>query len=146
MGVFDNTGTVNDIQYVTISSAGNASDFGDLSDTRRSGAGASSSTRGLIMGGIKSSPVNIIEYITIANTGNMTDFGDLANTNYRHTAVTDSTTAISIGGDGSDNVMEFVTIASTGNASDFGDIICSQGVTDGGPEDAQSTSNCHGGL
>jgi hypothetical protein len=99
-----------------------------------------------MMGGKKSSDVNIIEYITIANTGNMTDFGDLASANHRNTAVTDSTTAISIGGDGSYNVMESVTIASTGDASDFGDIICQQNDANGGPVDAQSTSNCHGGL
>ena len=68
----------NVIDYVTIASTGNASDFGDLVDSRNGVAGAASSTRGLFAGGDYGSTLsNIIEYITIATTGNTTDFGDL---------------------------------------------------------------------
>jgi hypothetical protein len=65
------------MDYVTIASTSNATDFGDLSAACRLGAGASSATRGLIALGNTGSRVNTIEYITIASTGNSADFGDL---------------------------------------------------------------------
>ena len=72
------TGTLNDtMDYVTIASLGDATDFGDLSAACRLPAGASSSTRGLIALGNTGSRVNTIDYITIASVGNSVDFGDL---------------------------------------------------------------------
>jgi len=66
----------NVIDYVTIASTGNATDFGDL--TGMTGVkikGASSETRGTFM-----KTNNNIVYVTIASTGNATDFGDLPHT------------------------------------------------------------------
>jgi len=65
----------NIIDYVTIASAGNATDFGDLTAARIYVASCSNSTRGLFGGG--SGPSNVIDYVTIASAGNATDFGDL---------------------------------------------------------------------
>jgi hypothetical protein len=68
----------NVIQYVTIASTGNATDFGDLLNAQLNACGTSSTTRGVIAAGeFGSNGSNIIEYITIATTGNSTDFGDL---------------------------------------------------------------------
>jgi hypothetical protein len=68
---------VNTIEYITITSTGNASDFGDLTGTRLHNAACSSSTRGVFGGGDNPS-INTIEYITIASNGtNAQDFGDL---------------------------------------------------------------------
>ena len=64
----------NIIDYITIASVGNATDFGDLTVARNAPAACSSSTRGVFGGGNSS---NTIDYITIATTGNATDFGDL---------------------------------------------------------------------
>ena len=63
------------MDYITIATTGNATDFGDLTVARRFFAGVSSSTRGVFGGG----PTNqcVMDYITIATTGNATDFGDL---------------------------------------------------------------------
>ena len=69
---------VNIIEYVTIASKGNATDFGDLTAARYSLASCSSITRGLFGGGLETARVNTIEYVTIASTGNATDFGDLS--------------------------------------------------------------------
>ena len=69
---------VDKMEYVTMATLGNATDFGNLSRSTQSCSGASSSTRGLICGGRNPSNENNIEYITIATTGNTTDFGDLA--------------------------------------------------------------------
>ena len=65
----------NVIQYITISTAGNAIDFGDLSHATALSGGCASNTRGLITGDYPSTGDDI-DYITIASTGNAQDFGD----------------------------------------------------------------------
>ena len=73
------------IDYITIASTGNATDFGDLT-AGRSGVGAvSSTTRGVWGGGYISSGSNTIDYVTIASTGNASDFGDRTNSAYQLT-------------------------------------------------------------
>ena len=74
--------TYNIIDYVTISSTGNAVSFGSLlsgfQGQREGHTGASSSTRGLWGGGYGSPvSINVIEYNTIASTGNAVSFGSL---------------------------------------------------------------------
>jgi len=64
------------MDYITIGTTGNATDFGDLTTTRSRLPGTSNNTRGIFPGGSSS---NVIDYITIATTGNATDFGDLLN-------------------------------------------------------------------
>ena len=72
-GVFGDGAT---IDYITIATTGNATDFGDLTSTRRYLSACSSSTRG-VFGGGGGPTTNTIDYITIATTGNAEDFGDL---------------------------------------------------------------------
>ena len=67
----------NIMEYVTIASTGNATDFGDLTVARSQNGGTSSSTRGVYIGGRAPGASNIIDYITIASTGDATDYGDL---------------------------------------------------------------------
>jgi hypothetical protein len=126
-GGFDaSLGELNVIQYVTIASTGNATDFGDLLATTKQAGGAASETRGLFAGGYApSAQVNVIQYITIATTGNATDFGDLTIA-AQLSGVASSTRAV-FGGYG--NTLAYVTIASAGNAIDFGDLTNS--ITDG---------------
>jgi len=117
---------VDTIQFVTFSTKGKASDFGNLSAARSEVDSSSNSTRGLGFGGNKQglAYANEIEYITIASAGNSTDFGDLVATNYAGRS-TSSTTRSILGGNttsGQQNVIQYVTIASTGNAQDFGDL------------------------
>lgn len=115
---------INNINYLTIASTGNASDFGDLTLARRPSGGGSSATRGVIMGGeVTGGSSNIIDYITIASTGNATDFGDMLANRKMGAGASNSTRAISAGMD--NNVIEYITIASTGNSTDFGDLLAS---------------------
>tara|TARA_Y100001973_G_scaffold37049_1_gene55819 strand:+ start:27 stop:1403 length:1377 start_codon:yes stop_codon:yes gene_type:complete len=66
------------ISSIQIDSMGKAIEFGDLKTAKRATAGASSLTRGLIMGGTPDDDgSNDIEFITIASAGNGQDFGDL---------------------------------------------------------------------
>ena len=62
---------VNIIDYITIGSTGNATDFGDLTQARYDGGAVSSTTRGIVGGGTDAGPnkYNILDYITIASTG-----------------------------------------------------------------------------
>jgi len=69
---------VNIIEYITIASTGNGTDFGDLTQARTEVYGSTSnSIRGVWGGGQSPSLVNTIDYVTIASTGNAQDFGDL---------------------------------------------------------------------
>jgi hypothetical protein len=114
----------NVISYITTASAGNASDFGDLTTGRRA-TGSASSTRGLISGDFNGSAVDVIDYVSIESAGNAIDFGDLTAGRYSLAAVASATRSVAGGGyDGSvqTNIMDYVTIASAGNATDFGDL------------------------
>ena len=133
----------NTIDYVTIATAGNAADFGDMvrqdgsSDTTFSKFSTANSTRGLLAGGYNSGgEQDEITYITIATTGNSTYFGDLtAVSAFGGSGASSSTRGIlTVGGTpGPHNRIDFVTIATTGNATDFGDLTLarrySQGVS-----------------
>ena len=122
-------GTVTNVMaYVTIASAGNATDFGDLTAANaQSPAGVSSSTRGVRGGGRDPNigPVNTMDYVTIASAGNATDFGDLLSDTYLMSSCNSSTRGIfsgGAGGVGATNAIQYITIASVGNATDFGDL------------------------
>ena len=130
----------NTIDYVTIASTGNASDFGDLT-VGRTLDGCSSSTRGVFAAGYDgSSNVNTIDYITIASTGNATDFGDLLAAVSRIGAASSHVRGV-FGGGGypAVNTIQYITIASIGNATDFGDLTV-------GRVEHTALSNAHGGL
>jgi hypothetical protein len=128
--------STNVIDYIDISTTGNATDFGDLTAATESNGGASSSTRGLSAGGeITAGRSNIIEYVTIASTGNGTDFGDLIAGGYWIAGTSNETRALFGSGTESSGVMSqrmtYVTIASTGNATNFGNLVTSNDYTRG---------------
>jgi len=85
--------TVNTIEYITIASTGNASDFGDLILARYGQGGCSNSIRG-VFAGEEAYPTpavtNTIQYITIASTGNAQDFGDLTVATFFKQGLSDS--------------------------------------------------------
>ena len=129
------------IDFVTFSTTGDATDFGNLTDARDNVYGASSSTRGVMAGGRDPNTSNIIDYITIATAGNAIDFGDLTQTSYYfNSATANSTRAVWAGNSTLSNAMEFVTIASTGNATDFGDQNGTSQHSNG------AASDSHGGI
>jgi hypothetical protein len=119
----------NTIDYITISTLGDASTFGDLTQARGYLSACSSSTRGVFGGGADDGVIfyNIIDYITIATTGNATDFGDLSLVSAANAACSSSTRGIfaigAISNPNSDtNVINYITIATTGNATTFGEV------------------------
>jgi len=117
--------TYNVIDYVTISSLGNAIDFGDRTEAKQTSGACASSIRGVWGGGY--SVTNTIDYVTISSTGNALDFGDLTQGRYHLKAFSSQTRGIfGLGfilspAATNVNTMDYITIASTGNAVDFGD-------------------------
>ena len=121
-----NNSQLNTIDYITISSTGNAQDFGDLSVTRTQLGSFASTTRAVSNGGIAAgAKKDTIDYVTIASTGNASDFGDISTAREGAGGLSNATRGVCLGGDpgpsDSERVIEYVTIASTGNATDFGD-------------------------
>ena len=117
----------NVIDYITMATIGNASDFGDLAATTQVAMGVANNTRGVLGGGKTPSYLNVIQYITIGSTGNASDFGDLsvARGPGGGTGVSSSTRGVYAGGEisgANSDVMDYITIASAGNATDFGDL------------------------
>ena len=66
----------NTIEFITIATLGNGTDFGDLLGTRGDGAGFSSPTRAVCALGSGSSDTTV-EFVQIMTTGNAVDYGDL---------------------------------------------------------------------
>ena len=75
--------TTDTVDYWTISTTGNAIDFGNLSTARFTGAALASRTRALYAGGetAPGAQVDTIDFFTISSTGNSSDFGNLSRGN-----------------------------------------------------------------
>ena len=68
----------NTIEFITMATTGNSTNFGDLPVARRGGFGTSNSRLAIFAGGYTpGSFKNAIDQVTIQTTGNATDFGDL---------------------------------------------------------------------
>ena len=70
----------NTIEYITMASTGNATDYGDLNATAYA-TSVSNSIRG-VFGAGPNAPghTNVLEFATIASTGSAVDFGDMTTT------------------------------------------------------------------
>lgn len=133
MGGYPSTGPTNVIEYITINSAGNATDFGDLTFARNGLGACSNATneRG-VAGGGDNSYANLIDYVTINATGNATDFGDLtASVTGEHAGFSNDTNERGIFAGKSGMNIDYVTINSAGNATDFGDTSSAQDSSTG---------------
>ena len=113
------------IDYITISTLGNTTDFGNISAGKQGMGALASRTRGINLGGYTTGYENEIEYVTISSLGDITDFGNLTAQTTRIAGTSSQTRGIGAGGGvtggGSTNVIQYITIASTGDAKDFGD-------------------------
>jgi hypothetical protein len=113
------------MQYISISTRGNAVDFGNLVSGRENTGALSNGTRGVIGGG----EYNLtMEYITISTLGNTTDFGDLtgdfATPHYNVEGCCNGTRGLFVASRyaTADGPIAYITVATTGNATDFGDV------------------------
>ena len=117
----------NAIEFVTIATNGNPTDFADTtSQNYRSGC-CSSSTKGIIALGFIApnfSIVNTIDQVTMATAGNATNFGDLFQTRANMASASSPTRGFFAGGvtPANQGTIDFITIASAADAQDFGDL------------------------
>ena len=121
-GTVSGLGAVDVMDYVTIASTGNTTDFGNLVEGKSGCSSLSNDTR-YITGGGSQTPADRIQYVTIATTGNATNFGDLTKNKAEFFSCASPTRGLWFTkGSGGNNEIEYVTIASTGNGTDFGDM------------------------
>ena len=74
------TSRVNAMEFMTMASLGNSIDFGDATRANSTPGSASSSTRGVMIGGGKSPTpygTTVMDYVEIMSEGDAIDFGDL---------------------------------------------------------------------
>jgi len=129
------------IEYVTIPTLGNGSDFGDLTVDRNGLSAVASVTRGVFCAGegpaASPAKVNRIDYITIPSTGNAFDFGDMASSTDSFNKTSQGSCSDGVRGlfAGAYNpytsVISKITIAQTGNATDFGNLSSKRGILSG---------------
>ena len=142
--VYDN------IQYITVASTGNTTDFGDLSQGRYSAAAVGDGIYGVFGGGNNSgtSFTNRIDSVNIFTTSNATDFGNLWANIARNCGVSNSTRGVFCGGytpttPAARTTMAYITIQTAGNSTDFGDI--NQGNTTQAAGSSNLTRGCFAG-
>ena len=136
---------VNNMEFITFATTGNAQDFGDLTAAPQSSSAGtvSSATRGLIgLAYVHPAVANSIDFCTIATLGNASDFGDLSAAKSGYGSCSNSTRGLFLGGNSPayTNTIDSVIIATTGDATDFGDV--NVGTTGLGA----AGSDSHGGL
>ena len=115
------------IDFMNLSTTGNAADFGNLSVARHGVSASSSRSRGIFLGGETPSVSDVIDFVTIASTGNATDFGNISYNGHYSTSWSNGVRLVKAGGEAPSpaytiNSAEYITIAQTGNAVDFGDL------------------------
>ena len=119
---------LNNIQYVTFTSLGNASDFGDLTAAMQAPIGLSQKTRVLHAGGRpQGSPSRTnVDKITPDTNANATDWGDLIEGTMAVGGNSNGTRGLVMSGSGSPSpvklMIEYLTILTGTNAQDFGDM------------------------
>ena len=121
------------IDYITPSSTGNATDFGNLTAGRNALRATSNGTRCVFAGGYTNNQgvghamwTTAMDYVTIATTGNAASFGNMTALGYDlgGTGAGDASRGLFMGGIQPNNTeIDYITFDTTGNASDFGDLI-----------------------
>jgi len=120
------------VEYITLASASDSSDFGDLLYGFQSVAGASNLNRFVCCGGknVNGSAVNMIQYFSTTTAGNATDFGDLlsfgheqmgasCNGDERMCMAGGYATAVS----SPVETIQYIEMGTPANAVDFGDLL-----------------------
>ena len=124
---------INTIDYVTIATLGDATDFGDLTVKRSGKPGGSSATRGVFISGRfpggNPAAANVMDYVEIQSTGNAMDFGDLHTTdNPNQKAASNQIRSVFAGGyklstpNQWQSTIGYFNIATKGNTSVFGSL------------------------
>ena len=113
----------NNIDFVTIPTAGNATDFGDLQYGNAYRGALASNTRGIFVNGQNDQTT---DFITFSSTGNSDSFGEITNDNMGGATFSNQIKGFRGGGSDAGSHTEQIiamTIATTGSFFDFGDLV-----------------------
>ena len=120
------------IDFITMASRGDSSDFGELMQERFDFMGGmGNGVRAVFAGGYsQTTPAatffNMIDTVNVQSGGAATKFGELSATRGRTTNTSNSTRGLNFGGgpgpSSRTNIIEFITLSTEGNAQDFGDL------------------------
>lgn len=122
------------VEYINISTPGNATDFGDHSEGIDDWASVDngSNDRGIFTGGSNGSVVRLdADYITISTNSNTTSFGSLSQVSQNQSGCSNGVNerGVIIGAWNTVasgtyyNIMEYFTISTPSGATDFGDLL-----------------------
>ena len=118
------------IDFVTIETTGNTTDFGNLISSREGVVGSGDRTRGVFFAG-SPGPADI-QHVTFASTGNATDYGqDTGAAPSSGAGFQNSTRSGVAGGQGNTQQIDFITTQSSGVSNDFGDLTDGRGGNTG---------------
>ena len=131
---------VNAIEFITIATEGNATDFGDRTQVGRLPSCASNDIRCVMASALTpAGKQDTIDFVQFSTTGNATGFGDLSSARGSMLMACNSTTrGIFNGGyqpspvSANINTMEYITFATTGNTTNFGDLTSAAANSTGG--------------
>jgi len=127
-GGFNGSNPLSDvIDYINVSTTGNAITFDTLTSAAQMiGGGCGSRTRGLFGGQTQPAVTNTVDGVEISSTGSQFDYGDLSVARIFAAQLSNQTRGITAGGQTptANTVIDYFTIATSGTtAEDFGDLI-----------------------
>ena len=117
------------IQFINISSTGNANDFSGVTVGAIDTNGGGNKTRGMIYSGNDGSGnTDDIKYVEFATKGNVAFFGNATAAKQIAACASNNTRLLAGGGATPSNInnIDQITISTFGNASDFGDLTASR--------------------
>ena len=124
------SGGTNILDYVTIGSTGNATDFGDLNYASGSGESCSNGIRGIFAHGYGNpsgyASAGKIDYITISTTGNASSFGNMKSSGYWYTGsacASDNGRGVFAGGSPGAKGVYYIQISTEANATSAGNLL-----------------------
>ena len=145
-GGYESPSNAQEIQTVEIATKANATDFGDMSVTRRESASAGNTTRAVIAGG--TGPItSLVEFIVMSSQGGANDFGNLSSTRRSFSGSGNDTRGIFFGGNNPSrtSIIEFINFAHTGSINEFGRLGVFSGYT-GDNDDSGFPSDDNGSF
>jgi hypothetical protein len=119
------TGGNTNIDTFSITTLGNASDFGDTTTAGSAFGSLSNSLRAVRKHTLT------LDYVTVATNGNATDFGDSLSNAGEIAGVCNGIYGL-FGGGASSVDIEYITVDTAGNAADFGDLTVGRITYNGG--------------
>ena len=116
--------SLTDMNFISFTSRGQCTDYGEQSSSTHNGQGSSNGHRGIWYDGGSSTEINIY-YVDFGTRGTAADFGgDRTVSSYGAACLSDGVRAVWNGTFTNTDVMDFINIAVSGsNATDFGECL-----------------------